>query len=655
MKKFNYYLAMSLLCSATFVGTLTSCNKDDDKDSGSTTQTTGTKPVKDTDFKVSVDGNTITVTSNLTYGNQWVTFEGSQYNLKDGKVEITQPVAGTYKATLSYYDNGQTISSDEFEITITASNLGFLDKGIYKLLSGGQAAYEEAKKSADANGVFTRAWRLDGFVNADAYQYSKVFSGPGTFCSESDKKCYNGGVTATGKDAWRKLGALEDMTISFDLVSKKVKVVVKDANKLQTTTVPNAVNTASAIAEGTYYGTFNFKEMSEGSAEFLSFIDGWAGSETDEIGLEINMSGENIRIPFCKEVMSWPLTTEEKVTNVRVFASKSKEDQEDGLMILTSVTYNTEAKNAAEKDNPDAEQVLKDDPCDMILTYVAEELDDTYKYSSATPNYVEPINTEATVETVDGIWKYYEVPFNWIGWQIPEKEGEVPAGKVLNDWFVKSDMADWATVDATVETAEFSFTVTDKEAGTGECNINGVETTYKVADGVITFGAEVNFKAGSVDIKGTEFYIVNAEGPGVWIGQKNGDKNETQAVLLFKGFTAGGGNFNSSWDGDWNSNVTLNGNGDYTLEFAGKGESYGFYIDFNNVLYKYKDFSVQINKIEIDGNEIILNQESINATKDKGDNEFTVRYYLVNPWGTSGIDAFTANESVKVYVTVSGM
>ena len=84
MKKFNYYLAMSLLCSATFVGTLTSCNKDDDKDSGSTTQTTGTKPVKDTDFKVSVDGNTITVTSNLTYGNQWVTFEGSQYNLKDG-------------------------------------------------------------------------------------------------------------------------------------------------------------------------------------------------------------------------------------------------------------------------------------------------------------------------------------------------------------------------------------------------------------------------------------------------------------------------------------------------------------------------------------------------------------------------------------------
>ncbi|MBQ3691555.1 MAG: hypothetical protein II937_17035 [Bacteroidales bacterium] len=369
MKKFNYYLAMSLLCSATFVGTLSSCNKDDDNDNNSSTDqtVTGAKPIKDTDFKVSVEENTVTVTSNLNYGNQWVTFEGVQYNLKDGKVEITQPVAGTYKAIFSYYDNGKTISSDEFDITIEVSDLTFLDEGVFKLLSGGKAAYEEAVKTADANGVFTRTWRLDGFVNATNDAYSKVFYGPGTYCRESANECYNGGVSANGNGNWRELGKPENATISFDIVNKKVKVVYTEGFKLQETSIPNAVNKEEKIT-GTYYGTFTYNET-EGNTEFLAVIDGWAKTTTEINGLEIVLNGENVRIPFMSGALAWPLSASKDVTNVKLFASKSTEE-EDGLMILSAVSYNTN----------DAKDGLKDDYCNIMMNYVAEELESTYSY-----------------------------------------------------------------------------------------------------------------------------------------------------------------------------------------------------------------------------------------------------------------------------------
>jgi len=377
MKRINYFLAAAMLSGATMVG-FTSCDDDDDDSSSSqgTQQTSSvTKPVEGTDFTVAVDGTNVTVSTSLTYGNMYVLYDGVQTAVKDGKAVLNFPIAGDYKLTFNIYENGVNTASDEFTVKIEASDLSFLDKGVYKLLSGGQEAYEAASKTADANGVFTRTWRLDGFVNNSNVSYSKVFAGPGSFCLESGNACYNGGVTVNGSGAWRDLGALEDASISFDLVNKKVKVVFADGAKLQETTAPNAVNSLEALS-GTFYGTFTYTEI-EGNAEFLTAIDSWAGTSTDVAGLEIVLSGDNVRIPFLKQALAWPLSTKKDVTEFKMFASQSATDAEDGLMILSAVSYNTAAKDEA---NPDGEKILKDDYCNLMMTYIADELDNTYKY-----------------------------------------------------------------------------------------------------------------------------------------------------------------------------------------------------------------------------------------------------------------------------------
>lgn len=382
-KQILWLMTAAMLCSAPV---FTACDDDDDNNKTEEPTENATKPVKDTDFTVSVSGNTVTITSTLTYGNMWVTYNDTQYKLTDGSVTITIPTSGTYEMTFSYYDT-TTYTSDVFTVEITATDLSFLDEGIYKLLSGGQEVYEAAAKTADENGVFTRSWRLDGFVNNSNVSYSKVFAGPGTFCLESDNACYNGGVSVNGSGSWRDLGAIENATISFDLVNKKVKVVFTDGVKLQETTAPTPANNIEAL-EGTYYGTFTYTDI-EGSTEFLSAIDSWAKTTTDIAGLEIVISGDNVRIPFLKQALAWPLSTAKDVTNVKLFASQSTEDEEDGLMILSAVSYNTAAKDETD---PDGEKIIKDDYCNLMMTYVAEELDNTYKY-------------EVPAEEVAGQWE----------------------------------------------------------------------------------------------------------------------------------------------------------------------------------------------------------------------------------------------------------
>nr|MCR5454094.1 hypothetical protein [Bacteroidales bacterium] len=372
MKKQKLWLMAALLVGTSMVA-FPSCGDDDDDDNnGGNTQTnTLTKPVEGTDFTVATEGNTVTISSALSYGTMYVLYDGTQYNLKDGKVAITIPIAGEYKMTFNIYDAGSTATSDEFTVTIASSDLTFLDEGVFKLLSGGQAAYEEAAKTADENGVFTRTWRLDGFLNNSGVSYSKVFAGPGTYCLESENACYNGGVSVTGSGAWRDLGAMEDATISFDMVNKKVKVVFTDGVKLQEATVPNGVHKEEALT-GTYYGTFTYSDT-EMAADFKTVIDGWALTATTVAGIEINMTGDNVRVPFLKSALGWPLPKPADLTTVKLYASKSAEEQEDGLMILTAVSYNTDAENG--------ETAIKDDYCNIMLTYVAEELDDTYKYT----------------------------------------------------------------------------------------------------------------------------------------------------------------------------------------------------------------------------------------------------------------------------------
>ena len=102
MRKPSYWLAAALLCSATMV-IVPSCKDDDDDDNGSSSQTTTvSKPVKGTDFDVNVEGNTVTITTKLTYGNMYVLLDGVQKQIKDGKAVVNIPVSGENQHGNSY-------------------------------------------------------------------------------------------------------------------------------------------------------------------------------------------------------------------------------------------------------------------------------------------------------------------------------------------------------------------------------------------------------------------------------------------------------------------------------------------------------------------------------------------------------------------------
>jgi len=94
-------------------------------------------------------------------------------------------------------------------------------------------------------------------------------------------------------------------------------------------------------------------------------------------------------------------------------------------------------------------------------------------------------------------------------------------------------------------------TITNADANTyvfkadGTCVLNGIANTYSVSNGSITFGTPligtewsliyITLTGTSVNVlnvttMGTAPYISN----GIWIGQKNGDKNEDMAVQLVK-------------------------------------------------------------------------------------------------------------------------
>ena len=329
-RRFLFSVLMAGLMAFNFA----SCKDDDDDDN----KGDGKTPQKDVNFVVSTQANEVSITTTLVAEQMWVDINNQSINFVDGVATINLPIKGEYEATVTSLINGETSTSDVFTITIEESDLSFLNKGILKLLSGGESVYSTAAETADANGVYTRTWHIDGFQNNSGVGYSKMFKGPGTFCLERDTACYNGGVAIDGNGSWRSLGAIEDATISFDVVNQKVKVVFTDANKLNVSAAGATIGDEVPLS-GTYYGTFTYTSATTNS-DFLSVIDGWAGVTTDVEGIEITLSGENVRIPYLKSVISHPLATADDVTKVKLFANKN-DDNAEGLMILTAVSYNT--------------------------------------------------------------------------------------------------------------------------------------------------------------------------------------------------------------------------------------------------------------------------------------------------------------------------
>jgi len=573
-KQILWLMTAAMLCSAPV---FTACDDDDDNNKTEEPTENATKPVKDTDFTVSVSGNTVTITSTLTYGNMWVTYNDTQYKLTDGSVTITIPTSGTYEMTFSYYDT-TTYTSDVFTVEITATDLSFLDEGIFKTLTGGKAAYEAA--TADANGYkFTRSWRLDAFLSEIGVEYTK--SG------------YAGGVGFFGKDWWACAGSYkgswqndatngitdcaEDATIAFDPVNNVVKFTVVTAYDTTYVTGMKAnagAYTGGVLTAGTYYTTFTYNKVDEQygtSAELTgdatnaaTQILNNAGTTLSDSYLEVKFAktaiGNNgfVRMPLNKIYAGWTSIFENQFLNIKLMTDETGN-------VLHAVLGRSVDGGAKAGD-------AEDDNCLLFYTYVADELDAANAYTYEVPSYTIDNVLASSVEAsaIQGTWKITTTgsPFGWVNWANNMvydawADFETAANTVLSWWAFGDPSSDDAIAkkDATI-TAYTGTSVTLNSDGTYVVNdamneyAEGAYTakeytgTYTYNGGYITFSDDVTITCASVTLSGKEFYVVAPEGnalagnegeadndavtSGLWIGQTNGDKTETAAIHFAK-------------------------------------------------------------------------------------------------------------------------
>lgn len=558
-----------MLSGATMVG-FTSCDDDDDDSSSSqgTQQTSSvTKPVEGTDFTVAVDGTTVTVSTSLTYGNMYVLYDGVQTAVKDGKAVLNFPIAGDYKFTFNIYENGVNTASDEVSVTISATDLSFLDEGVFKALTGGKAAYEAA--TADANGYkFTRSWRIDAFLSEIGSEYTK--SG------------YAGGVGFFGSDWWACAGsykgswqndaahgitdAAEDATIAFDPVNNVVKFTVKtayDTTYIQGMKANDGAYTAGLLPAGTYYTKFSYNKVDEqyGADGAAEQILNNAGTTLSDSYLAIKFDktaiGDNgfVRMPLHKIYGGWTSIFENQYLNFKLMTDATSN-------VLHAVIGRSVDGGAQTTDT-------EGDNCLLFYTYISDELDAAGAYTYEIPSYTVDNVVASAVAAADiqGSWKIASAgsPFGWINWADNKTFNAWAdfntACTTVKDWwaFGNPDDAETATkMDATI--AEYVNTVVTLNAdGTYVINdalnayADGAYTakeytgTYTYENGYIKFSSEVTLSCASVTMTGTEFYVVAPEGSedgeganddfvkgGLWLGVTNGDKTETAAIHFAK-------------------------------------------------------------------------------------------------------------------------
>lgn len=501
MRKPSYWLAAALLCSATMV-IVPSCKDDDDDDNGSSSQTTTvSKPVKGTDFDVNVEGNTVTITTKLTYGNMYVLLDGVQKQIKDGKAVVNIPVSGEYKMTFNIYENGINTASDEFTVKIEATDLSFLDNSTtLKVLTGGKSAYEDGTN--DGKGVFTRSWRLDWFKNNSGVSYSKSGFGAGLYYYGY----MNSGKTlavSAGRGSYQGQGDVEHATISFDFVNQVAKLVIEGDDFLG--------GNGDVVPAGTYYASFQYTQKEQNLFDGVNTSD-WDGNDQSTSFGEDNLTafGDEYTGEYYEITLNKVAIGESGIVRLPVdnFYNSNKENDggstpyysfrdRDRLNFDIFVTNDAIMYAHMHRDN-DNNGVSDEKGFEIIYTFVSDELDKAGLYSYEVP-----------AEEVEGEWVSH-ISF----WGSDSWDGE--------------DVADVKTV--TVKgNGEYTYTATLKKDVSAEYFCihfdSGKSYAAFTAEGVTT---EVK----SIKINGTETSLITTANLEL-VGADG--KNENYRLQFFSG------------------------------------------------------------------------------------------------------------------------
>ncbi len=181
--------------------------------------------------------------------------------------------------------------------------------------------------------------------------------------------------------------------------------------------------------------------------------------------------------------------------------------------------------------------------CLLCYNFISKDYSDNWV--PKTVSYGEPINSNVTQTDLVGTWRYSTVSQNWVGWEV---QGSGKGGSQLNNWFTRADMVkdllSWGATDPATTFANADQNLYTFNAN-GTCTLNGIANTYTVANGVISFGtplAGTEWSLVWISLTGSSVNVLNVTSigttpytsNGIWLGIRNGTKNEDQAIHLVK-------------------------------------------------------------------------------------------------------------------------
>lgn len=547
MRKLSYWLSAAfLLASLNF--TMVSCGDDDD-DAITNEQTSGSAPVINKDFTVTVSGNTVVIDgSAISASTKYVTLsDGTQKNFDtEGKVTLTVNLKGSYTATVSVFVNGQVYTSESFTYVIEASDFSYLTSNIWKQLCN----------STEAGG-YTKKWYLD--VHSVTYNLSKGNDGKPTSIVNAGSDFAHNPIDfwnpESTKDAWGPWGGTnisdwggvkEVGYIEFDGANKKAHLVLSSGITKQATGAtekdgawePSGAEWGAVDVEGSFDLEISDRDNTETIQSGSSTVDKWttifnnqytsyfeSHTKNEQIAV-LSFTDQKVRMPMDKRVADNNFKDED-LYNVAIY-------QIDDNSMIVDVYRSYEGYSSA--------SALKESTCHLLYHFTTNTPEDGT--NDVNTDNVFTSDNNAITSLCDGnehkflapSWLSFETSNNWGYWA--SYEDAVSA----TNWSGNST--------AVLQAAQGSITLTPTDNTTGTYKIVDAQNsvvagaavsaefngTYTINEGnLITFSSEVTMTVCGVVLKGTQMFFSsygNTFYAGAVLISMINNKSETKSILV---------------------------------------------------------------------------------------------------------------------------
>jgi len=401
---------------------------------------------------------------------QWITPLGRSTRIQD-TVKIAFP--GTYKFVYGVESAGGLVQADTLTMNITTTNLSYVNDPLWTMICGGVGK--------------EKTWILD--INAAGV--SKYFTSPKYFIGKDD----------TWESYILRAGGMQDVDI-------KAKLGIVDTWMWAPTWKDN-----TWIMPAADYGTMTFDLKNNAAHATINHL---------------TISGLGTQNgTFLLDAAKHTLTLNNAVV---IHNSGSEADAKGGWSNMKVLTL---SEDYLQVNIPGAGS----------YNFISKDYAD--KWVPATVTNAEPVKTTFAQADLVGTWKYNTVSESWIGWEV---QGSKKGGALTNNWPTREAMvttlSGWGstTAAATFAAADANLYIFNAD---GTCKLNGVNNTYTVSKGIITFGTALTgteWNLVFINLTGKNVSVLNVTSmnskpytsSGIWLGQRNGTKEEDAAVQLVK-------------------------------------------------------------------------------------------------------------------------